>query len=209
MGFVQKSIAAGLILLSLFSIPLLMLSQQWFDESETSYGIQAGDIDSLSFQWFDWQSEKQSFPFEQPTMTYLFLGFLSCSEICPIRIQQLSQLERAIEQDEYLANQSIRFLFVSFDPENDTAQVRKQVIDNKSARFTSAILPDEDLMTLSNQLSENIQRETETINHVGNLFLLDEAGKIQRIYTAKQLSTNKMLKELAHYLNQDSRASNE
>lgn len=192
-------IASVLILLALSLIPILMLINQWGSDTE-AYGITGNDSQQIHFQWQDVNQQLHQYPASAGTYSYLFLGFLSCSEICPIRIEQLDQLEQRIEQDTSLNKAEVQFMFVTIDPENDTLAVRQAVIDARSSRFVSASLPESDLHQLEFRLSDNINRQLATINHVGNLFLLDPNGKIVRIYTAKQLSISKMLIDLNHII---------
>ncbi|MBB1441205.1 SCO family protein, partial [Shewanella sp. SG41-4] len=174
-------IASVLILLALSLIPILMLINQWGSDTE-AYGITGNDSQQIHFQWQDVNQQLHQYPASAGTYSYLFLGFLSCSEICPIRIEQLDQLEQRIEQDTSLNKAEVQFMFVTIDPENDTLAVRQAVIDARSSRFVSASLPESDLHQLEFRLSDNINRQLATINHVGNLFLLDPNGKIVRIY---------------------------
>ncbi|WP_394129445.1 SCO family protein [Shewanella maritima] len=193
---VFSAIIISLIAFSL--VPLLMWSNQWFTSKQNpqQYGIDGSFLSPLHFEWQDTQLNSQRFPFNEPTYTYVFAGFLSCSEICPIRIKQLHQLEAVIADDEQLSQQSIAFLFITIDPDNDTPQVRQQVIDAQSPRFFSAALAESALFKLSSHLSENISSFSTTNNHVGKLFLIKPNGEIGRIYSAKKLSTDKMLAEL-------------
>ncbi|WP_350432377.1 SCO family protein [Shewanella sp. H8] len=192
-------IASILILLAVSLIPILMLLNQWGAGSQ-SYGITTSDSQQIRFRWQDVNQQVHHYPASVGTYTYLFLGFLSCSEICPIRIKQLDQLEQRIEQDALLAKVDIQFIFVTIDPDNDSFAVRQAMIDGRSKRFVSASLVEEDLYSLEFLLSDNINRELTTISHVGNLFLLAPNGNIERIYTAKQLSIPKMLIDLNHII---------
>ncbi len=192
-------IASVLILLALSLMPILMLINQWASDTE-AYGITGNDGQQIHFRWQDVNQQVHQYPASAGTYTYLFLGFLSCSEICPIRIEQLDQLEQRIQQDASINKAEVQFMFVTIDPDNDTLAVRQAVIDARSKRFVSASLSESDLHQLELRLSDNINRQLATINHVGNLFLLDPYGKIARIYTAKQLSTSKMLIDLNHII---------
>ncbi|QDE29759.1 SCO family protein [Shewanella polaris] len=192
-------IASILILLAVSLIPILMLLNQWGAGSQ-SYGITTSDSQQIRFRWQDVNQQVHHYPASVGTYTYLFLAFLSCSEICPIRIKQLDQLEQRIEQDALLAKVDIQFIFVTIDPDNDSFAVRQAMIDGRSKRFVSASLVEEDLYSLEFLLSDNINRELTTISHVGNLFLLAPNGNIERIYTAKQLSIPKMLIDLNHII---------
>ncbi|WP_434927912.1 SCO family protein [Shewanella sp. HL-SH2] len=198
----QKWSAVGFIVTALFLVPLLMIAAQFINstDGQSRYGINAENLAPLNFQWQDTKLNTHIFPANSGQFTYLFAGFLSCSEICPIRIQQLHQLENAIAQDTELRQADIVFMFITIDPENDTPAIRQQMIDAQSARFVSAALAESDLLRFSQHLSENIHAYSPTNNHVGNLYLIAPNGHIARIYTAKQLSTDKMLAELRQYI---------
>ncbi|WP_144212153.1 SCO family protein [Shewanella donghaensis] len=196
---IKKLIALGIILFCFSLIPLLSITSKWLFDDPEGYGLRVESNNLVKFEWLDYTLFPHQFPLDDIEVTYLFMGFLSCSEICPIRIQQMRQLEQLIDVDPMLSNQSINFMFITIDPQNDTTEVRNQIIDQRSTRFISAELSEKQLMRLNQQLSENINRQLQTINHVGNLFLISSTGKVERIYTAKQLSTNDMLAELKHY----------
>ena len=195
-------IALVLICICLGLIPILMVLSQWY-QADKAYGININDNQNLRFTWQDVEQQSHQFPASAGKYTYLFLGFLSCSEICPIRVQQLIQLEQHIQQDALLTKAEVQFMFVTIDPNNDTPAVRKSLIDNRSSRFMSASLSDEELQQLDRRLSENINHELSSINHVGKLFLVSPDGQIVRVYTAEQLSTPKMMLELKHIISSE------
>ncbi|GGB44734.1 SCO family protein [Shewanella inventionis] len=195
-------IALVLICICLGLIPILMVLSQWY-QADKAYGININDNQNLRFTWQDVEKQSHQFPASAGKYTYLFLGFLSCSEICPIRVQQLIQLEQHLQQDALLTKAEVQFMFVTIDPNNDTPAVRKSLIDNRSSRFMSASLSDEELQQLDRRLSENINHELSSINHVGKLFLVSPDGQIVRVYTAEQLSTPKMMLELKHIISSE------
>ncbi|MCL1112103.1 SCO family protein [Shewanella basaltis] len=196
-------IASVLIGICLGIVPMLMVLNQWAHNKD-AYGIDINDQRQLRFTWQDVEQQSHQFPASAGQYTYLFLGFLSCSEICPIRVQQMIQLEQHIQQDALLTGTEVQFMFVTIDPQNDTPAVRKSVVDDRSPRFVSASLSDDELQRLDRQLSENINQELRSINHVGKLFLVSPEGQVARIYTAKHLSTQKMQIELKHIMSSES-----
>lgn len=199
----MQFIAASVIIFTAVILaPVLMWASQWLvsDESTAQYGINGEFLAPLAFEWQDSQLNHRSFPFTQPTYTYLFAGFLSCSEICPIRIKQLHQLESVIAEDDDLKTLAVTFLFITIDPNNDTPEIRQQVIDAQSPRFISAELDETTLYRLSSHLTENFSSFSTTRNHIGKLFLIKPNGTIGRIYSAEKLSTDKMLAELKHLI---------
>lgn len=198
----RVAIAIVLIFITLGLVPILMVVSQW-SANEQAYGISRNDSEQLSFSWQGVDKHIHHFPASSAGYTYLFMGFLSCSEICPIRIQQMMQLEQHIQQDALLTGAEVQFMFVTIDPNNDTLAVRKSIIDDISPRFVSASLSDDALQQLDRRLSENINLELASINHVGKLFLLSPNGAVKRIYTSQQLSTQKMLLELKQIISSE------
>ena len=158
-----------------------------------SYGIETHQDTDIDFTWQDIHGKTHQFSDWTKGPNYLFLGFLSCSQICPIRVHQVRSLMEQLTENE---RTNIRFLFVSIDPQNDLPALRAQMIDNQSAQFFSAELTPERLETLQRQLAE-ISSQTSDINlHTGNLYLISPTGKLKQTYTQQQLITERLLSDL-------------
>ncbi len=63
----------------------------------------------------------------------VFLGYLSCPDICPMTMAKLSSLLPSLNE---IAEQPVQVLFVSVDPKRDSADKRKQYVEY----FNPAIL---------------------------------------------------------------------
>ncbi|MFB2802413.1 SCO family protein [Shewanella seohaensis] len=158
-----------------------------------SYGIATHQETEIDFTWQDIHGKTHQFSDWSQGPSYLFLGFLSCSQICPIRVHQVHSLMAQLTENE---RTNIRFLFISIDPQNDLPALRAQLIDSQSAQFYSAELAPEQLETLQRQLAE-ISSQTSDINlHTGNLYLVSPTGKLKQTYTQQQLITERLRADL-------------
>ncbi|HUG26775.1 MAG TPA: SCO family protein [Gemmatimonadales bacterium] len=65
----------------------------------------------------------ESFDFARETegkLTFLFFGYTNCPDICPVHMANLAQVRKTLKPSE---SQQIRIVFVTADPERDTAEV--------------------------------------------------------------------------------------
>ena len=162
-----------------------------------SYGIQTHQNTAIDFTWQDVNGTQHQFSDWKKGPSYLFFGFLSCSQICPIRTHQVKLLMEQLTETE---KQNIQFLFVTIDPQNDTQndtqEIRQQMIDSQSAQFFSAELTPEQLEKLQWQLAEKSTASSDINLHTGNLYLISSAGQLKQTYTQQQLITEKLLIDL-------------
>lgn len=69
-------------------------------------------------------------PFTNQQLTdkwsFVFLGYLSCPDICPMTIAKLSRLLPQLQQK---TQHDVQVLFISVDPKRDSADKRKQYVE--------------------------------------------------------------------------------
>ncbi|UPW16754.1 SCO family protein [Agarivorans sp. TSD2052] len=193
MVFDKKTITAScLILLAIVLIPLLLVISQIFNGG---YGLKTSH-QMVDFKWQDVSGDWQQFSQWVQGPSYVFLGFLGCSEVCSMRIGQMGQLNSWLDSLPASQGQKVNFLFITIDPDNDTPSIRAQLIDSRSDRFFSATLPPSELTKLQYSLREKLNADEATLNHVGNLYLFSSNATLQRIYTQWQLSVESMQADL-------------
>ena len=194
----NKSLAKAIILigLTLMMLPLTMALTQ---NMTGGYGVKLAS-QQVDFRWFDTEGEMHQFSQWQDGPTYVLMGFLSCSQICPLRIGQLAALDSWLDQQTFATEPAVRFLFITIDPENDTAAIRQQMIDGRSPRFVSAQLPAKELTNLAQLLREKSTVSGEEVNHIGKLFLFSAEATLERVYTQQHLSIEKLQTDLAQLI---------
>ena len=181
---------ALIIVLALLLLPAVAYLNQVISGS---YGIQTHQNTAIDFTWQDINGTQHQFSDWKKGPSYLFLGFLSCSQICPIRTHQVKLLMEKLTETE---RQNIQFLFVTVDPQNDTPDIRQQMIDSQSAQFFSAELTPKQLEKLQWQLAEKSTATSDINLHSGNLYLISPTGQLKQTYTQQQLMIDRLLTDL-------------
>ncbi|MCH1931082.1 SCO family protein [Shewanella sp. A25] len=186
----STALATGIIVATLLILPGIAYLNQAISGS---YGIATHQETSIDFTWQDIHGRNHQFSDWRQGPSYLFLGFLNCSQICPIRTHQVQMLWQQLNEQE---QSQLRFMFITIDPQNDLPALREQMIDSQSAQFVSAELPQNQLAKLQRQLAEKSSFNDDLGEHSGHLYLISTEGKLSQIYTQRQLDSNKLLTDL-------------
>ena len=80
----------------------------------------------------------------------ILFGYLSCSDICPTSMFELTQLAKAL--DEQIPSQTMRYIFVSIDPARDSVDQVANYAKYFHSGFIGATGSDEYLNSLSKSL---------------------------------------------------------
>ncbi len=128
---------------------------------------------------------------EQGRVVLVTFGYTSCPDVCPTTLAQLSSLERRLSTK----GKSVDVVFVSVDPERDSAQRLEDYVHFFSARFTALHLEGKALesvlsayhVTATKRFADALRysdhTETEppsyTVNHTGGYFVIDKRGELR------------------------------
>lgn len=129
--------------------------------------------------------------------TLVFFGYTFCPDICPTTLAELRQLHQQLPQE---AKERLRVVMVSVDPHRDTPQQLKQYLGYFDAGFVGLTGEMEQIQKAANTLGvpfipADTSRENYTVDHGGNLALLDPSGK-QRGFIRAPLRTQKLQTQL-------------
>ena len=113
----------------------------------------------------------------------IFFGYTSCPDVCPT---ELLRLRGVLEQ---LGEQSVRVqpLFVSVDPQRDTAEHLARYVSWFHPRIVGLTGSDAELRAVTARFSAGFQRNAAgesgfyTVDHSANLFVIDPAGELATI----------------------------
>lgn len=123
--------------------------------------------------------------------TFAFFGYTHCPDICPTTLYTMQQVSRQLARTpEVLAN--TRFLFVSLDPQRDTAEILKGYVQHFDQAFLAARGERATIDRLSAALNipYAIEREAGSdnyvVNHAAAILLIDSDGRYHARYTPTQ-----------------------
>lgn len=120
--------------------------------------------------------------------------FTACPSICKMQNQQI-----AILQEEF-ADEGIKFVSITCDPDNDTPAVLRQYAESFQAKPGVWTFLTGDMEQLKQIIEGSFQVAFETQTHSDRLMVIDKAGKLRGTFRATDstdfLRAKKMLKQL-------------
>lgn len=179
---IKAGIAATLLVFLCFvSIPLLSSITMAPD----SYGL-SSNKPAPQFQLTDTSGHDVTLSNYRGKYVFLMFGFLGCTDIChsqALLFQEINQLADNPEE--------IEFLFITMDPERDTAKRLNAYFNGRGDNFTA--LRDDSVAVIKKIAADyrayfahdgNPADSGKDIRHGGFYFLIDPEGQIRRTYTA-------------------------
>ncbi len=113
--------------------------------------------------------------------TFLFFGFTSCPDVCPLAMSVLGQVERELEaQGETELHALFSGVLVSVDPDRDDAQTLATYVVSFSPRFTGVRGELAALAEFARQVNAAFMKVPDgdgyTIDHTGNIVVINPRG---------------------------------
>ncbi|BBN82826.1 photosynthetic protein synthase I [Pseudoalteromonas sp. A25] len=123
----------------------------------------------------------------QGNWTFVFLGYTSCPDICPMTLAKLSNVYEQLKS-EYPVN----VWFISVDPKRDDAQKRKVYIDYFNSQFKGLSNRHADLFPLVRNMGliyaiNNSDEPEYYVDHSASVALINPQGNLSAIFKAKFL----------------------
>ena len=114
--------------------------------------------------------------------TLVFLGFTTCPDVCPTTLAEMVQVKEMLGAD----GDKLQVLFVTVDPERDTAQILKEYLGNFDPSFVALVPTPEELRTkvapdfkVYYKKVEGSTPTSYTMDHTAGVLLFDPKGKIR------------------------------
>jgi protein SCO1/2 len=120
--------------------------------------------------------------------SFLFFGFTHCPDICPTTLAVLARARDNIAKNTVGA-EDIQFVFISVDPNRDTAGKLRQYVDYFDTTFLGVTGNDAQIGNLAGQLGAAYQvaikpgMENYPVYHSAAVFLLDPRARYHAVFT--------------------------
>ena len=124
----------------------------------------------------------------QGKWSFLFFGFTHCPDICPTTLAVLARARDSIAKNTVGA-EDIQFVFISVDPNRDTADELRQYVDYFDTAFLGVTGDDAQIGNLAGQLGAAYQvaitpgMENYPVYHSAAVFLLDPRARYHAVFT--------------------------
>lgn len=120
--------------------------------------------------------------------SFLFFGFTHCADVCPTTLAVLARARHNIARHTVGAG-DVQFVFISVDPNRDTASKLGQYVDYFDATFVGVTGDNAQIGNLAAQLGATYQvaitpgREDYPVYHSTALFLVDPRARSHAVFT--------------------------
>ncbi len=118
--------------------------------------------------------------------TFLFFGYTHCPDICPTTLVTLDQTDRILR--EAAVKPMPKMVFVSVDPERDTAERLASYISYYNPDFTAVTGPVDQLLALTRPIGILFQRSSDTntvddylVDHSITVLLIDPQARLRAL----------------------------
>lgn len=113
--------------------------------------------------------------------TFLFFGFTSCPDVCPIAMSVLSQVERLlVERGDTELHDAFAGVLVTVDPERDDAQTLASYVATFSPRFKGLRGDPATIAEFAAQVNAAFMKvpsgDGYTVDHTGNIIIVNPRG---------------------------------
>ncbi len=139
--------------------------------------------------------------FFEGKVTVLFFGFTSCPDICPTTLVKFDSALKKIPVEK----DSVRVVFLSVDPERDTADVLKKYVTSFNSKFIGVTGSAVDIKNFTKSYKVFHKKvyvgdsDSYTIDHFAGAYLLDRNGK-PRVLLSHSQSDSDVAKDISTLL---------
>ncbi|NOU52759.1 SCO family protein [Pseudoalteromonas sp. JBTF-M23] len=117
--------------------------------------------------------------------TFVFLGYTSCPDICPMTLAKLSNVYEQLQSD-----YPVNVWFISVDPNRDNAQKREAYINYFNSQFKGLSNEHTQLFPLVRNMGliyaiNNSDEPEYYVDHSASVALIDPKGNLNAIFKAK------------------------
>jgi protein SCO1/2 len=110
----------------------------------------------------------------------LFFGFTHCPDACPTTMMELAKVSKELGPDA----QRMQVLFVTVDPERDTAEVLRQYVPSFGPSFLGLFGTPEETSRAAKEFKVYFQKQPQpggsyTMDHSAGTFVLDAQGRLR------------------------------
>jgi len=136
------------------------------------------------FQLPDQDGRQRSLKDFKGKLVVLFFGYTQCPDVCPATMGELSAAKKLLGADA----EKLQVLFITVDPERDTASVLKAYMGNFDAGFLALRPTPEQLVSVAKEYKtyyKKVEGQTPgsyTMDHSAGSYIYDPSGRI-RLYT--------------------------
>jgi len=153
--------------------------------SDASLSFKAIDITGASYaQGFslkDANGQMRQLPDFQGKVVLMFFGYTQCPDVCPTTMTEMAKVRQLLGKD----GERFQAIFVTLDPERDTAPILKAYLANFDSSFLALIPSLEELPKVSKDFKAYFKKQpgptptSYTLDHFAGSYVYDPQGRLR------------------------------
>jgi protein SCO1/2 len=165
-----------------------------------SFDLTGADY-ALGFELTDQRGQRRSLADFKGRVVMVFFGYTQCPDACPTAMFQLAELKRGLGAK----GDSVQGVFVTLDPERDSAEMLKAYVENFDPSFVALVptMPElEAVITHYKVYRKKVAGPTPTsytMDHLAGFYIYDMQGRL-RLFSRPNMSTADLQSDVASLL---------
>lgn len=136
----------------------------------------------------------------QGKVVLINFGFTHCPDICPMVLTRLAKITKELKENHGVTDSQLQTLFISVDPERDTAKHLKDYLVFFNPNFIGLTGTIEQIGKVAKQYAvyfekQQLESEEYSVVHNSKIFLLDKRGRLRSLYSDTD-ADEKMIKDI-------------
>lgn len=134
-------------------------------------------------------------------LTAVFFGFTQCPDVCPTALAELAQVKQQLGPE----GEKLQGVFISIDPERDTAEVLKAYMGNFDKSFVALRGSAEQTAAVAREFKVYYAKvpgktpDTYTMDHTAGIYVFDTQGRI-RLFARHNMGAQALAADLKQLL---------
>ena len=127
----------------------------------------------------------------------MFFGFAQCPDVCPTTMAEMAEVKKLLGPD----GQKLQVIFITVDPQRDTAEVMKAYMANFDPTFLALLPTPEQLEVVAKDFKVFYKRVDGsaagryTMDHTAGTYVFDTKGRI-RLFSRYGSSTQEIADDI-------------
>lgn len=149
------------------------------------------------FQLADQNGQTRSLADFKGRVVVVFFGFAQCPDVCPSALSELAQIKQQLGKD----GERLQAIFITVDPERDSAEVLKAYMGNFDPGFLALRPTPQQLPELARHFkifykkNEGKTADSYTMDHSAGSYVFDPQGRV-RLYTRQGTGAAALLEDI-------------
>ena len=139
-------------------------------------------------------------------VTVVFFGFTQCPDVCPTTMAEVSAVKKALEKSKTGDGDKLQAVFISIDPERDTAPVLKAYVANFDESFVGLRPASPEALADAAKAFKIYYKKVDgktagsyTMDHTAASYVFDTKGRV-RLFTRYGAGADKLTEDVRQLL---------